>query len=364
MKKLQNYFAREVMHTMLLMMLIFLGIMICIVFIRYLSMAASGEMSLKNAIAMLGIIMPNFINLLIPITLFLSLIITINRLLYDSELVTAFACGVGWFDLVKWLYLPGFLLALLNVILSFWVVPKMAYYQDNLLQISSQNASMASFLETGRFFYTGTDNQVIYVGAVNFKTGVSQQIFIYRKIGNVTELILAPQGQITEQDKLSQLTLLNGHEYQGVLGTLAYQMVHFGSFNLLMIPTYNTDYTDKSTFPVPDLIRDHGPGSKLELEWRSSTPLMTLVLTVLGVMLSDVRPRKSKYIYFLAGTAIFIIYFNGLSIARSMVITHALPMLPGLYLVHGIFFGIALFLLAKREVFFSSLFTSKRREIK
>jgi lipopolysaccharide export system permease protein len=355
MKKLQNYIAREVMHTMLAMMLVLLGIMVSVMFIKYLSMAASGEMSLGNAMAMLGIVLPNFINLLIPVSLFLSLIITINRLLYDSELVSAFACGVSWFDLVKWLLLPGLILSLISLVLSFWVVPKMAYYQNNLLQISAQNADATSFLQTGRFFASGNNNQVVYVGSVDFKNGKSQDIFIYRKVGDNTEIILAPEGQITQKSKLSALSLLNGHEYQGVLGTLAYQMASFKTFDLLMIPVYNTVYADKSTFPMVLLLKDKDPPSILELEWRCSIPLATLILTFLGVMLGDPRPRKSKYLYFLMGTGIFIIYFNALSIARSLVMNNVLKLYPGLYLVHVIFFFIALLLLMKREMFFNLL---------
>lgn len=353
MKKLQNYVAREVMHTMLMMMLILLGIMVSVVFIKYLSMAASGEMPISNAMAMLGIVLPNFINLLIPVSLFLSLIITINRLLYDSELVSAFACGVSWFDLIKWLMLPSLLLAMISLILSFWVVPKMSYYQNNLLQISSQNADATSFLQTGRFFASGNNDQVIYVGAVDFKSGKSKDIFIYRNVNHSTEIILAPEGQVIQNQKLSNLNLLNGHEYQGVLGTLAYQMASFKAFNLLMVPVYNTVYTDKSTFAMVRLVKDHDPASMLEVEWRISLPIATLVLTFLGVMLGDPRPRKSKYLYFLIGTGIFIIYFNALSITRSLIMSNNLSLYPGLYLVHIGFFLIALLMLYRRELFFN-----------
>ncbi len=354
MKKLHNYFAREVMHTMLTMVLIILGIMVTMLFIQYLSMAASGQMSIGGAMAMLGIALPTYINLLIPISLFLSLVITINRLLYDSELVVAFACGVSWFNLVKWLLLPGFLLTMLSVVLSFWVVPKMAYYQNNLSQIFSQSSGISDFIQTGRFFATGSNNEVIYVGAVDLKTGVSQQIFIYQQVGNETRVILAPEGKIAEQNKLSALTLMHGHMYQGVLGSLAYKMVGFNAFDLLMIPTYNTAYTDKSTFSVTQLVRDHDRASLLELEWRSSIPLATLILTVLGVMLGDPRPRKSKYLYFLLSAGIFIVYFNALTIVRSMVMKDTMPLFPGLYLVHALFLVTALVLLVKRELFFRS----------
>lgn len=355
MKKLHNYFAREVMHTMLTMMIVILGIMVSVMFIKYLSMAASGQMSISSAVAMLGITLPNFINLLIPISLFLALVVTINRLLYDSELVAAFACGFGWLDLVKSLLIPGLVLTLCSLILSFWIVPTMSYYQNNLLQISSQNAGISNFLQSGRFFATGVNNEVIYVGAVDEKTGISQQIFIYHPIGNDTQIVLAPEGKITEEDKLSKLTLVNGHRYRGVLGSLAYQMVSFNSFDLLIIPSYNTAYTDKSTFSVIQLLRKHDAPSLLELEWRSAIPLMTLVLTILGVMLGDPRPRKSKYLYLLLGVGIFIIYFNTLSIARSMIMNGAMPLFPGLYLVHLLFLVIALAMLLKRELFFSML---------
>lgn len=364
MKKLQSYFIREILHTTLILMLVVLAIMISVYFIKLLSSGAAGQISIRSLFALLGIALPGFINLLLPVTFFLALVLTMNRLLYDNELITAFSCGVGWFTLVRWLLLPTCLLALLSAFLSFWLVPKMNYYQSNLLQISSQNQVIRNFLQTGRFFAIGSDNQVLYVGEFDSKSGESHDIFIYRKVNNETNVILAPEGKITDAPQWSKLTLGVGNSYQGVLGTLAYQMVGFTSFNLLLIPSYNTNYSDQSTISAINLVKTKTLASLLELEARSSYPLAMFVLMVMGVILGDMRPRKGKYLYFSIGVGIFMVYFNLLSIVRSMILNHALKLLPGLYTVHLILFLIALFFLFRREGFFSFLSRHRSRAMR
>lgn len=355
MKRLQSYFIREVLHTTLVLMLIVLAIMISVYFIKLLSSGAAGQISITSLFALLGIALPGFINLLLPVTFFIAMVLTINRLLYENELVTALSCGVGWFDLVRWLLVPASLLVLLSAFLSFWLVPKMNYYQSNLLQISTQNQMIRNFLQTGRFFAIGGDNQVLYVGEFNSKLGESHDIFIYRKINGQINVVLAPEGKVSQEDKWSQLALSSGRSYQGVLGTLAYQMVGFNTFNLLLIPSYNTAYSDQSTVDSSKLIKNKTLASLVELESRSSYPLAILVLTVLGVILGDMRPRKGKYLYFSLGIGIFILYFNLISILRSMVLNHVIKLIPGLYVVHIVFLFIALVFLFRREGYLSFL---------
>ena len=352
------------MHGMLMLMLILITVMLSIIFVRYLSRAASGTMSLKNVLAMLGVVLPGFINILIPITFFLSLLININRLLYDNELMVAFACGVSWLRLLSWMLVPGLLLTLLSLLLSFWVVPVMSYYQDNINQISSKNSSTLSFLQTGRFFSTSSNGntQIVYIGGINFKSGNSQQIFIYRQRGTNTQITLAPIGKMFQDQKnIAGFQLMNGAQYQGVIGGLSYQRLNFKNLKLLLIPNYQANNTDLSAFSTVQLLKTHNKDSILELEWRSSLPLATLILTLLGVCLGDTRPRKGKYLAFTTGILLVLLYFNGLTIARSMVINGALPLFPGLYLAHLLILVPALFMLLKLECGFNILRFNRAR---
>ncbi len=355
--KLFSYYSREIIHLMLGMMAVLLVIMVSVTFVKYLALAADGSVPLKSAVAMLGIVLPSFINLLLPICLFLSLVVGMGRLLRDNELTIGFACGMSWTRLLWCMMRLGLLAAVIGVILSFWVVPKMNYYQGNLSQINSQNSSILNFVQSGRFFVPGGNgNQVIYVGNIDFKTRQSKDIFIYQYSHGATQVILAPTGSVTEQgDQLASVNLQNGQAYQGILGALAYRMVSFDSLSMTLIPSYNLANRDLSAVPTVQLLRQHDPASRIELEWRSVLPVTSLVLVVLAVGLGDLQPRRGRYIKVFYAIGLFIAYFNAESVLKSLMLSQRVAIFPGLFLVHAVFLILGMGLILYREGTFNAL---------
>jgi lipopolysaccharide export system permease protein len=216
--KLFKYYNREILHLMLTMMGILLVIMVSVTFVKYLALAADGSVPLKSAAAMLGIVLPSFIGMLLPISLFLSIVVGMGRLLQDNELAIGFACGISWFRFEWQMLRLAIVAALIGLLLSFFIVPKMNYYQGNLSQINSQNASILNFVQSGRFFVPGNGDQVIYVGNIDFKSRESKDIFIYQVNNGLTQIVLAPQGSVTEQgNQLAAVNLQNGQEYLSLI---------------------------------------------------------------------------------------------------------------------------------------------------
>ncbi len=356
--KLFRYYNREILHLMLGMMVVLLVIMVSVTFVKYLALAADGSIPLKSAVAMLGIVLPSFINMLLPISLFLSIVVGMGRLLRDNELTIGFACGMSWTRLLIRLMRLGGSAALVGVLLSFLVIPKMNYYQGNLSQINSQNASILNFVQSGRFFVPGGNgDQVIYVGNIDFKTRQSKDIFVYQLNRGVTQVILAPTGSVTEEgNQLAAVNLQNGQEYQGVLGSLSYRIVSFDLLSMILIPSYNLSNRDLSAVSSKQLWQQHDPASLIELEWRAVLPLSTLVLVVLAVGLGDLQPRRGRYIKVFYAIGLFIAYFNVASVVKSMMLSQRIGLFPGLFIVHGVFLLMGIVLILYREGYFNAVF--------
>lgn len=349
--RLFKHYNQEILQLILMIMISFLLIMVSVTFIRYLALAADGDMPLKNAVAILGILLPNFIMLLLPVSLFLALVIGLNRLLHDNELLTGFACGISFYTLIGKLLRFALPLTLLAVILSYVIVPKMNEYQDHLSTIQSQDATLLNFVQSGRFFALG-DNQIAYISNIDLNTRHSQNIFLYQNTGATTEIVLAPSGSIqTQGNKLAEASLNQGQEYlfSNAPHSLAVRMATFDRLVMTLLPDYDFSNTDLSAESTGSLWRHPNLINKLELQWRASTPLAILVLTILGAVLSDLSPRKSKVFKILYAIMIFIIYFNLLSVTKSLVLGGHFPLYPGLFAVHFLFLSIGLFLLAMRE---------------
>ena len=232
---LRRYLIRELVHQMLIMLMVLLIIMVSVIFVRYLSDAADGGMSLTTVVSMIGVILPQYIALLIPVSFFLSIILVYGKLFADSELLVMFACGLSWRDLARYTLWPGVLLSIVVGFLSLYIMPIMNYYQDNLAEISKQRANSLSMVETGRFIGIHGGNEVVYLGSSDPHTQRSQDIFIYRQLnGAQAQIILAPEGYMQRQAGGQSLVLVNGRSYQGVPTQQNWQLVQFKQYSAVV----------------------------------------------------------------------------------------------------------------------------------
>ena len=337
---LRRYLIREVMHQMLVMLLVLLVIMISVIFVRYLSDAATGGMSLATVLNLIGVILPQYIALLIPITLFLSVVLVYGKLQADSEMMVMFACGLSWRQLAMYTMIPGVLLTVIVAFLSLYVVPLMSYHQDNLETISKEKANTLNLVETGRFLSLREGAEVVYIGSSDPRTNESKNIFIYRKLGKQeVQIVLAPTGYMKESGAGKQsLILTNGLAYQGKVSEKNWQLVKFKRYIAKVAhPVSSGQNTDLSAVSTMSLFHHMDSAKGAELQWRLALPLATLVVALLGVAISQISPRTGRYSKLLNALLLFIIYFNALSVGRSWISNGHLSPWLGLWVVHGAF---------------------------
>ena len=61
-----------------------------------------------------------------------------------------------------------------------------------------------------------------------------------------------------------------------------------------------------------------------ELQWRASSILMTVVLGLLAIVLSQTGPRSGRYTGFFSAILVYIIYSNLLGVTRAWVAKEAI----------------------------------------
>ena len=74
-----------------------------------------------------------------------------------------------------------------------------------------------------------------------------------------------------------------------------------------------------------------------EMQWRFSQPLSILILSVIGVLLGKTSPRTGKGINLLIGVLIFMLYNNGLLVAKTSIENGELDPSIGLWSIHVMF---------------------------
>jgi len=329
---------------MVTLMIVLLVIMICVIFVRYLSNAVSGQMTLGTIVTMLGIMLPSYLALLIPICFFLAIVLALGKLFEDSELLVMFACGLSWRQVTTYIMQLGVILAVMVAVLSLYVMPVMSYHQDNLEQISKQKANTLSLVKTGRFISLRDGQEVIYIGRSGAQKNNNQDIFIYRQLGKKQQVVLAPKGYMEQTVNGRQsLVLENGHVYQGHVNAVDWQLAQFKQYQAHIVqPEVISAHSDLSTQSTWSLLHHSDTQKQAEFQWRMSLPIATIVVGLLGVAICYVGPRRGRHAKLFNALLIFIIYFNWVAVGRSWVAHGNLPPWLGMWIIHVVFIVMSL----------------------
>ena len=83
-----------------------------------------------------------------------------------------------------------------------------------------------------------------------------------------------------------------------------------------------------------DLLMEGGLLANAEIQWRLSQPISILILSIIGVLLGRSSPRTGKGVNLLFGVIVFMLYNNGLLVAKNSIESGQLNPFLGLWSIH------------------------------
>ena len=280
---------------------------------------------------------------ILVLSIFLAVIITISQLYKNSEAIVMNSIGFGdkaFLSVIKPLAIILFLFVLF---LTAYAVP-WAKQQKSVAEEETKNASEFSFITEGRFesfkkgdivFYASESTSIDVDGVQNM-----EEIFIYASENGNPVIVLASDATkyIDPKSKSIYLRLRDGVRYQGLPSSENINILNFDSYDLEIvsgevqksIATF-TEIEEKTTL---DLLKQGGLLAIAELQWRLSLPLSILILVVFAVYLGKTSPRGGKGINILIGIFVFMLYNNGLLVAKSSIENGLLSPIIGMWGIH------------------------------
>lgn len=323
-------------------------------FIKYLSQAASGGISADVLFTLMGYRMPGFLELILPLGLFIGILLAYGRMYLESEMTVLFACGMSERRLV---YLTMgtslivmFLVGSLSLVVSPWGM-------QNVEKIFRDQSKLTEFemLAPGRFQELKTGQRVTYTESLSDDKKELQGVFISEKATDGQSLILttAETGtQFVDPETGSRfLVLHNGKRFQGMPGELDYNVIEFKSYGLKIAepPEQRRGRKDESIGTL-ELWESDNPKYKALLQWRISLPMLVPIVTLLAISLSRVNPRQGRFFHLFPAMLIYITYLGLLIVARNALGKEKIPTWLGVWWVHLLFFTIAMGLLSKGAI--------------
>jgi len=297
----------------------------------------------QELMPIIGFNMLRDLPIIFSLSLFLAIIISISQMYKNSEAIVINSFGIGDKGLIYYIQPIVILSFVLVFVLTIYVVP-WAKQQKSNAEDETVNASEFSFITEGKFesfkngeivFYASESSSINKAGQQNL-----EEIFIYvsNKVSPV--IVLASTG-IKYTDSTSQsiyLRLKDGVRYEGLPGEINKNILDFDLYDLEIVSgevqktLSNFSAIEEKT--SIDLLSDGGLPAYAELQWRISQSLSILILSFIGVLLGKTSPRTGKGINLLAGIVVFMIYNNGLLVAKNSIERGDLTPFIGLWSIH------------------------------
>lgn len=338
----------------LLVFSVLLGIIVVSQLIRLLGEAVSGLVAVDGVLALLGFSAMNYLPVLLSISLFISVLLTLSRCYRDSEMVVWFSSGIGltrWIRPVLWYATPLVaLIALLSLVLSPWALRKADEFRNKLESRDDVTAATPGMFreskQTGRVYFIE-----------NVKPGSNRvgNIFVESEQNGKIGTMVAQQGmQETMPNGDRFLVLLNGTRYEGTPGQRDYRIVEFERYAMRIedLPIKQAE-PQVHSMSTPELWYSHTTWDIAELEWRIGLPISAAILAMLAIPLGYVNPRAGRSFNLILAIVLYMLYNNMISVTNTWVGQGKLPAGMGLWGIHAAMLAITVMMFYRRMTLLS-----------
>jgi lipopolysaccharide export system permease protein len=334
--------------------LVLVGITLTTQFIRYLGQAAAGTLAVDAVLAMLSFSALGYFPVLLSLTLFISVLMTLTRSYRDSEMIVWFSSGMSlyaWIRPVLAFSLPlVFTIALLSLLLSPW---SQRLAEEYRVQLSTRDE--LSDVAPGVFRESRHAERVFFVEQLEEGGNLVANVFV-RSLQHQREgVIVARRGyQEVAPNGDRFLVLLNGNRYEGTPGSPEFRVTLFERY-AVRIETYEAKRglpTVKS-LDTSDLLRLQTRPALGELAWRIGLPASALILSLLAVPLSFVNPRGGRSLNLIFALLIYVVYSNCMSMVQAWVVQGRVGVVTGIVGVHATMLFLLAALFYRRVAVFS-----------
>jgi lipopolysaccharide export system permease protein len=344
LNRLDRYLLREVTWTFVAVTTVLLVVLLSNQFARVLGQAAQNDFPGSIVLTLIGLTTLQQLTVLVPIGLFLGIVLALGRLYHESEMTAMTACGVGPLNVYKPIALLGVVVAALLAVLSYRYVPY-AWQRATDLRVAALRAAQFGALEPGRFRTLAGGDAVFYAERVD-ESGELYNVFVQRNVGDVIEIALAEKAVQRGAGQPEQLFILyNGRRYEGVPGQPNWRIVEFREHGIpVRLPDTKVARSKAEVKDTAALMGSKEPGDRAELAWRTAVPVMALVLMVLAVPISRLRPRQGRFARVGLAVLAYFVYSNLLAAVRVWIQKDTPVGQFGLWWVHLVPLGLAAFL--------------------
>lgn len=364
---LHRYIFLETLTPFFGCVFVFTGILFLIRAMKLLQLIISKNVPVLDILMLFALIVPRFMEVAIPMSLLLGVVLAFSRLSRDSELIVMRASGISLRQLVVPIVAFSLATSAIALVLSLWIAPWANYHlSQGLFEIAKSRAS--SGLLPGTFNDFGP--LTIYAEQVDGRIGRLENVLIAdRRNPDLSRNFIAHHGSIISNDLEQTLTLrlYDGSIHEGA--GLTYNVTYFDINNLNLSQDELVDenasdikksqelYTAELRHSIADLKNLPNPSKedkvhlakyKVELNRRFSLPVSCWAVGLLAMALG-VQPNRGGRAWggtvnILFGLAAIILYYFIFAIATALGEEAKIPAVLAMWGPNLLFFVLALYI--------------------
>jgi len=317
--------------------------------IRLLKDAAGGRIAPEAVASLLGFAALNFMPILLSLTLFVSILLSLSRAYRDSEMVVWFSCGqplTAWIRPVMKFALPIVLaIAVLSGFLSPWANYNTAEYKQRLSARSD-----VSQVSPGAFREAKRGQRVFFVESVAEDASRVGNVFVASMQEGKLGVVMSDTGYQEFAPNGDRFVVLeHGRRYEVEPGTPEFRIMEFERYKV-RTEDGEAKPTERSPnrMPITELVLETGNQARGELLWRIGMPVSAIILALMAIPLSYVNPRAGRSANMLIAILIYAIYSNMISVSQAWVAQGKLSFWIGVWAAHAVMLVPLLLLFYKR----------------
>lgn len=312
---LRRYMTQQVAANTAIVLLFLMALMLGGRLIRYFGIAAEGRLDVGLLFAIIGYNIPTFLELILPLSFFIALMLVLGRMYVDQEMSVLFASGISRGRLTR-LMIPLITgLFVFQMGISLLAKPWGLSNSEQIWQTQSLG-SLLDLVRPKTFISSG--NYHLYVDEFDKEKRELKNLYVVQqqtdKSGKVAKndvIITATRAyQVPSKDTDSsmQLDLFQGRRYELGTNQANYNQASFEKYRITLEKPASEKITEtnvETQTTAKLLANTQKPEVKAELGYRFTMPWLIIIAAMLATPLAQVRPRQGRWLRLLPSVLIF-----------------------------------------------------------
>ena len=331
-------------------LVVILTIVLTMMLIRTIGQAAGGEVAAQDVVLLMGYISLGYLPMILALSLFIAIVVTLGRMYRDSEMAIWFASGVGIARFVRPVLRTSWPVLVVIALLMFFAWP---WGNRNSLELRDryQQRSDLSRVTPGVFQTSRDGSRVFFIERESRDAANARNVFILTQLERGESVTSARSGRLENDGGDRFLVLERGQRNDVDKRTHEKTLSSFESYWLLVDDHRMRDVEARppKALRTADLLRQPTIKNQGELVWRLGLVFGAANLLLLGIGLAASNPRRASNWNLLFALLGFVIYYNMINLSQLWVAGGRLGLGTALLALHGGAFLMALMLLWWRD---------------